>query len=194
LASLIELLTILATSFALNLIPFAGPSNLFIASNAALISTADPISIGLLVAFGAATAKLLHYITAFFIGKHIGEQRRKQLDRSAKKLGRWAPLAIFIAAATPIPDDPVIIPLGLLKYSPAKFYASYFVGKLLIGVGGAYAGRYGEHLLGSVLNHEALIIISVISTIVITIILLKVDVEKIVERILRKRPEKQKEE
>jgi hypothetical protein len=42
-ASLIELLVVLLSSFGFNLIPFAGPSNLFIASNFALIlGVADP--------------------------------------------------------------------------------------------------------------------------------------------------------
>jgi membrane protein DedA with SNARE-associated domain len=184
---LVELLTILLTSFALNLIPFASPSNLLIASNAALLGTANPISIGFLVAIGAATAKFIHYIVTFFISGHIGEQRRKRLDAVAPRLRRWGFLALLIVAATPIPDEPVVIPLGLLKYNPAKFFLAYFAGKLLITVAGACLGRISEDLLASVISQEAIIIVSIVLTITITVILLKVDVEKIAQKVLRRK-------
>ena len=65
-ASLIELLVVLLSSFGLNLIPFAGPSNLFIASNFALIlNVGDPVTLvalGFLVALGATLAKSIHYL------------------------------------------------------------------------------------------------------------------------------------
>jgi len=184
LASLIELLTILFTSFGLNLIPFAGPSNLLIAFNAALLSDSDPVSIGFLVAFGAATAKFIHYIITFFISTHLGEQRRKRLDAVAPRLRRWGFIALFAVAATPLPDEPVIIPLGLLKYNPAKFLVAYFAGKLLITVAGAYLGGFGQDLLAPIISQEALTIISIVLTIVIAIILLKVNVEELVGKIL----------
>jgi membrane protein YqaA with SNARE-associated domain len=107
---LIELLTILLTSFALNLIPFAGPSNLLIASNAALFSTASPVSIGFLVALNATTAKFIDYMITFFLSNHTGEQRRKRLDATAPKLHRWGFIALFTVAATALPDEPVVIP------------------------------------------------------------------------------------
>lgn len=187
LASLIELLTILFTSFGLNLIPFAGPSNLLIASNAALLTNADPVSIGLLVAFGAATAKFIHYIITFFISTHLGEQRRKRLEAVAPRLRRWGLIALFVVAATPLPDEPVVIPLGLLKYNPVKFFVAYFAGKLSITVAGAYLGRFGQDLLAPIMSQEALTIISIVLTIVITIILLKVDVEGLARKILRRK-------
>jgi membrane protein DedA with SNARE-associated domain len=187
LASLIELLTILFTSFGLNLIPFAGPSNLLIASNAALITNADPVSIGLLVAFGAAIAKFIHYIITFFISTHLGEQRRKRLEAVAPRLRRWGLIALFVVAATPLPDEPVVIPLGLLKYNPVKFFVAYFAGKLSITVAGAYLGRFGQDLLAPIMSQEALTIISIVLTIVITIILLKVDVEGLARKILRRK-------
>lgn len=193
-ASLIELLMILLTSFGLNLIPFAAPSNLLIASNAAILGTADPITIGLLVAFSAATAKFIHYMVTFFISKHLNEQRRKRLDAAAPKLRRWGFIALFIAAATPIPDEPVVIPLGLVKYSPVKFYVAYFSGKLSITIAGAYLGRLSQHLIAPIISQEALIIISIVLTIAVTAILLKVDVEKLAQKILRRKKTLQNQE
>lgn len=112
-APLIELLSVLLISFGINMIPFASPSNLLIASNAALMVDSDPFSIGLFVALGATSAKLIHYAISFFAGKHMSEKTEKRLQTAATKTRRWAALAVFIASATPIPDDPVIVPLGL---------------------------------------------------------------------------------
>jgi membrane protein DedA with SNARE-associated domain len=184
-ASLIELLGVLLVSFGINMIPFASPSNLLIASNAALLVNADPLSIGIPVALGATCAKLIHYAVSFFVGKHLGQERRKRLDTTAVKARRWAFLAVFIAAATPIPDDPVIIPLGLMKYNPAKFALAYFVGKLSIAVLGAFLGGFGDQFLSGYVSQTVLVIISIVLTIAITVLLLKVDLSRIAEQILK---------
>ena len=185
-ASLIELLGVLLVSFGINMIPFASPSNLLIASNAALLVNSDPLSLGVLVALGATCAKLIHYIISFFVGKHVGEERRRRLDKAAAKTKRWAFLAVSIAAATPIPDDPVIIPLGLMRYSPAKFTLAYFAGKLFIAFIGAFLGGFGDQLLSGYLSQGVLVIISIVLTIAITVVLLKVDLSRIAEQILKK--------
>jgi len=185
-ALLIELLSILLVSFGINMIPFASPSNLLIASNAAVLVDADPLSIGAVVGLGATCAKLIHYSVSFFVGKHVGEQRRKRLDTAAARTRRWAFLAVFIAAATPVPDDPVVIPLGLMKYNPAKFTLAYFAGKLSVAVLGAFLGGFGDQFLSGYVSQMALVIISIVSTIVITFVLLKVDLSGVAERILKK--------
>jgi len=184
---LYELLIILATSFGLNLIPFAGPSNLLIATNAALLVDADPFFIGFIVAIGSASAKFIHYLVTFFLSGFLGEERRKRLDATGVKLRRWAFLALFAVAATPLPDEPVVIPLGLLKYSPVKFYVVYFAGKLLITVIGAYLAKFSQGLLAPWMSQEVLMVASIILTIVVTIIMLKVDVGKIAEKIFRRK-------
>jgi membrane protein YqaA with SNARE-associated domain len=187
LATLYELLGIVLTSFVLNIIPFAGPSNLLIASDAALLVDADPLTIGFLVAFGSASAKLIHYIISFFFSFLIKGKSRERLDAAGSKLRRWPFLALFIVAATPLPDEPVVIPLALLKYNPVKFYSAYFLGKLSITVAGAYLARMGQQFLVPWISPEVLMGASVVLTIVVTAILVKVDVTRIAEKILKRR-------
>lgn len=185
-ASIYELLGILLTSFGINLIPFAGPSNLLIAADAAMIVEADPLTIGFLVALGSASAKLIHYVITFFAGRFVSEKRRKILDAESQKVKRWAFLVLFAAAATPIPDDPVVIPLGLLKYNPVKFYVAYFLGKLSITIIGAYLGKSGADFFSSAISQQAMIVISILLTIVVTILLLKVDLVKVAQDIKKR--------
>ena len=190
-ASIIELLVILLSSFGLNLIPFAGPSNLFIASTAALsIVDADPatlVAVGFLVALGSALAKSIHYLVTFFVSKHLSEKRRQRLDADALKVKRWAFLLLFAAAATPIPDEPVVIPMGLMKYSPTKFFTAFFLGKLSITVLGAFVGSWTKSAFSEWLSTDVMIVLSVVLTIVATVILLKVDVGKLMAKIFRRK-------
>jgi membrane protein DedA with SNARE-associated domain len=191
-----ELLIIFLTSFGFNLIPFAGPSNLFIASNFAIIlGVNDPamlIAIGFLVALGAALAKSIHYLVTFFVGKHLSETTQRRLDADAVKIRRWAAPLLFLAAVTPVPDEPVVIPLGLMKYSPTKFFLIFFMGKLIIGVSGAFLGAWAGNTVSEWLSPGATIALSISLTIAVTIILLKVDMRKIAEKYLRRKKDTQK--
>ncbi len=188
-SSLIELILVLLSSFGFNMIPFAGPSNLFIASNAALLMpSANPIVLGLLVAMGASLAKSVHYMITFFVSKHLSEKRRKRLDADAEKVKKWAFILLFVAAASPIPDEPIIIPLGLMKYSPTKFFSAYFLGKLSIAIAGALLGNWTGDFLSGTLDQTTMIVISIALTIIITIILLKVDLGKLADKCLKRKP------
>ena len=195
-ASIIEYIIIFLTSFGFNLIPFAGPSNLFIASTAAIgmvnADTTALLIIGFLVALGAALAKGVHYMVTFFVSKHLSEKRRHRLDADAAKVKRWAFVLLFVAAATPIPDEPIVIPLGLMKYSPAKFFTAYFLGKISITIVGAFLGNFTGNFFSAWLSPEVMVVISIVLTVVVTIILLKVDLGKLAERILKRKPAQNK--
>ncbi len=185
---LIEFIIIFLVSFGFNLIPFAGPSNILIASTAAVgLVNADFASlliIGILVALGASLAKGIHYMVSFFVSKHLSQKRREHLDADAVKVRKWAFLLLYLAAATPIPDEPVVIPLGLMKYSPAKFFLAYLLGKLSITIVGAFLGNTLGSTFSTWLSPEVMIVISIALTIVVTVILLKVDLGKLAERLL----------
>jgi len=135
---------------------------------------------------GSATAKSVHYLVTYFVGKRLGKQRRERLDALAPKFRRWGALALFIAAATPLPDEPVVIPMGLLKYNPAKFFVAFFLGKLVITIPGAYLGRAAENIFSPMLSPEIIAVASVILTIIVTVVLLKIDVEGLSQRTLQR--------
>jgi uncharacterized membrane protein YdjX (TVP38/TMEM64 family) len=126
-------------------------------------------------------------MVTFFVSKHLSEKRRQRLDAEGLKVKKWAFLLLFVAAATPIPDEPIVIPLGLMKYSPAKFFTAFFLGKLSITIVGAALGTWTEGFFSGVLSQEVMIVLSIVLTIVITYIMLKVDVGKIAEKLLKKK-------
>jgi len=195
--SIIELIIIFLTGFGFNLIPFAGPSNLLIASTAAIslgnVDAATLVLIGIFIAFGAALAKGIHYMVTFFVSGHLNPKRQARLDADAAKIKHWAIPLLFLVAATPLPDEPIVIPLGLMKYSPVKFFISYFLGKLTIAIAGAFIGQEASNLFSGWLSPEIMVAISIILTVVITIILLKVDLGKLAEKFFKKKSQEKTE-
>jgi putative Mn2+ efflux pump MntP len=190
--SFIDFIIIFLVGFGFNLIPFFGPSNLFIASTAAIsIVNPDPatlVIIGFLIALAAALAKGVYYVVTFFVSKHLSEKSRRRLDAEAVKVKPWAFLLLYLAAATPIPDEPVVIPLGLMKYNPAKFFLAYFLGKISITIVGAFLGNWAEAQFSSWFSQEAMIALSIVLTVIVTVIMFKVDVGKWLDKILKRLP------
>jgi uncharacterized membrane protein YdjX (TVP38/TMEM64 family) len=130
-------------------------------------------------------------MVTFFISNHLNTNQRQRLDSKAVRVRKWAFVLLFVAATTPIPDEPVIIPLGLLRYNPAKFFSAFFLGKLGITVAGAFLGSWANATFSEWLSPEITVILSIALTVAVTVVLLKVDVGNLADRFLRKRKEKQ---
>jgi len=178
-------LGILLLVVAINLIPFASPSNLVLAGAIVYFTSMNPAIIAALVAVGATLGKLVHFCLASLLGKHISPTGR--LGKYGRVVGRWGTLGAFVAAATPIPDDPVVIPLGLMRFDTAKFLVAYFFGKLAITFVGAYGVKVVEVELETLLGNQASIAGSVILSILAVTILIKADPSKIKRGISRLR-------
>jgi uncharacterized membrane protein YdjX (TVP38/TMEM64 family) len=74
-----------------------------------------------------------------------------------------------------------------MKYSPTKFFAAFFLGKLTITVAGAFLGSWTRSTFSEWLSPEVMIVLSIALTIAVTIILLKVDVGKLAERLVKRK-------
>jgi membrane protein YqaA with SNARE-associated domain len=173
--------------FIVNMLPFSSPSNLvlaaFISTN---ITEIHPVHVGLLVASGSTLAKLIHYYVSFYGAKVLDGNTRRRLENYGSNVGGLGAIILFLAAASPIPDDPIIVALGVVKYHPLKFLAVFFSGKMAIATSGALMGSALNPVLTSFFGDYGTTVISIILTIVVTILLIKVDIEKVAERIKRR--------
>ncbi|NHJ49031.1 MAG: VTT domain-containing protein [Asgard group archaeon] len=93
----------------------------------------EVIIVGLCAGLGAAVGET----TAWLFGKAsknvIEEGMEKQVSQAQKWIDRGlAPLIIFIFAATPLPDDAVLVFIGLLSYSLWKTLLWCFLGKIVL--------------------------------------------------------------
>jgi len=119
-------------SFFGSLIPFVPiPSFILLMT----MAVGDQFNLHILAISAAITSTLAKQII-FYISyggrKIISEKTKKRMLPFQKLVKRYGAGAAFFAAATPIPDDLVYIPLGLAKYSPRKFFIATLTGKLVL--------------------------------------------------------------
>ncbi|RLI55362.1 MAG: hypothetical protein DRO87_02695 [Candidatus Thorarchaeota archaeon] len=166
--------------FAINMIPFLSPSNMVLAGVAALtysllgpIGLGEAILIGAVVAISATLAKLIHFYVVRGSRIVLSEERLRSLDMEKERVEKWGALALFIAAASPVPDDPLIVYVGLTNYDPVKFTVSYFIGKAVVTIAGAVIALFVGLLTSGFFESMPIVVASIALTAIITGILLK---------------------
>ena len=119
-------------SFFGSLIPFVPlPSFILLAT----MSAGDKFNIHYLVLIAAVTstvAKQIIFLISYEGRRIITEKTRQRMKPFERLVKRYGAAAAFIAAATPIPDDLIYIPLGLAKYNPLRFFISTLIGKIIL--------------------------------------------------------------
>ena len=156
--------------FIINMIPFLSPSNMVLAGAAMLLlPTFNPILVGVVIAISATAAKLIHFFIVRGSRMILSEERLKSLESEEQRVKKWGALAVFIAAASPVPDDPLIVYVGLTKYSTVKFTISYFIGKVAVTIAGALIG----YSVGGVFESMPIVLASIALTALITGFLFK---------------------
>lgn len=127
-------LGIFLVSLVSNSIPFVSVPYLGIVAGYALVNR-DPLSEAILVsvsALGASIGKIIIYLLGKAARTGLSEKTRKNVELLSKLAKRSTFLAIFILAATPVPDDILYIPLGITKYPLLPYFVAIFLGKLII--------------------------------------------------------------
>ena len=100
----------------------------------------------------------------------------------------YGPITIFLFALTPLPDDLLFIPLGILRYKFIKAFIPCILGKTLMCAILAYGGQMFGNILSIVFGKstpemELLIsIITAIALVFIVVAMLKIDWEKVFEK------------
>jgi len=178
-------------SFFGSLIPFVPiPSFVLVATMAA----GEQFDIHVLVLIAALTstaAKQIIFYVSYGGRKIISEKTKKRMLPFQKLVKRYGGSAAFVAAATPIPDDLVYIPLGLAKYNPKRFFVATLLGKFVLYYVIVLISHYmGLSLLEPVLReindplpiYIGIIALGIAMTVVV-ILLLRLNWEKILGKI-----------
>jgi len=178
-------------SFFGSLIPFVPiPSFVLVAT----MAVGEQFDIHVLVVIAALTstvAKQIIFYASYGGRKIISEKTKKRMMPFQKLVKRYGGSAAFVAAATPIPDDLVYIPLGLAKYNPKRFFVATLLGKFVLYYVIVLISHYmGLSLLEPVLReindplpvYIGIIALGIAMTVVV-ILLLRLNWEKILGRI-----------
>ena len=119
-------------SFFGSLIPFVPIPSFILVATMAVGEQFDIHVLVLIAALTSTAAKQIIFYISYGGRKIISEKTKKRMKPFQKLVKRYGGSAAFVAAATPIPDDLVYIPLGLAKYNPKRFFVATLSGKIVL--------------------------------------------------------------
>jgi len=139
----------------------------------------NPLLLAVVAGFGAAVGELVGYGLGYAGRRVVSKKYDRRLNAMLRIFDRFGMPAVFIFALTPLPDDLLFIPLGLMRYSLWKSFAACVAGKftmsLIITYVGVAVGR------AFVINW-VLAVVTMILLIVVIIATFRVEWEKLFEK------------
>ena len=184
-------LSLVLVSFFGSLIPFVPIPSFLLLVTMSVGEQFDIHVLAILAALASAGAKQIIFYASYGGRRIISEKTKKRMLPFQKLVKRYGASAAFIAAATPIPDDIVYVPLGLAKYNPKKFFVATLLGKLVLCYILVLISHYmGLSLLEPILEnmddptpvYVGLVLFGAVMTIVV-ILLLRLDWARVLGKI-----------
>jgi len=166
------------------------PYTILIFSLSTTSSEWDPVLLTIAGGTGSALGEMSGYALGYFGRKIVNQERQRKMTYLVKIFDRYGPLAIFAFALTPLPDDLLFIPLGILRYKFYKAFIPALIGKLLMIFIIAYFGRTAGEVLRFLFGEGGAEIVIAVTTILLLIILIAmywIDWEKVFEKYVAKR-------
>ena len=178
-------------SFIGSLIPFVPVPSFILLATMSVGGQFDIHILALISALTATIAKQIIFYASYGGRRMISEKTKKRMKPFQKLVKRYGGAAAFVAAATPIPDDMVYIPLGLAKYNPKRFFIATLSGKIVLCYIIVLISHYtGLSILEPILEdiddpfavYVGMIVFGAIMT-AIVVLLLRLDWERILGRV-----------
>lgn len=150
----------------------------------------DPWMIGLVAGFGAMMGEMTGYFIGYGGGQLIDQEQRNGFKEFIKSHPRATPIVLWFLAATPIPDDILIVPLGAARYSWWKVAIPQFIGKTMFMMTIAWAGRIGLEFVGTLfggtdplgLLSRVIEVVALLLVIVSIYLLVRIDWNKLITK------------
>jgi len=149
----------------------------------------------LLIIASAALGSTVGEFTGYFLGytakSIVKEDTKRRFDAAFKVLSRYKRiwfLIVFIFALTPLPDDLLIIPLGILRFNFLMVFIPCLLGKLTMFFVLVYGGRYASSIISLLIKESGegafllLIVTSFIILVAMVVGLWKINWEKLLEK------------
>lgn len=148
-------------------------------------SSFDPLLIAVAAGMGSAIGEFSGYLLGVGGRKVIGDKYKKKMEFITKLFKKYGSIAIFVFALTPLPDDLLFIPLGVMRYSLLRAFVPALLGKFFSNLIIAYSGRLSLEIVKNIFGVEGegtslLVgtIIGIVLLIIVLIIMFKFDWEK----------------
>jgi len=173
-----------------SLIPFVPLPGFLLLATMSVGNEYDLHVLALLSAITATVAKQIIFFVSFSGRRIMNEKTRKRMRPFERLVKKYGAAAAFFAAATPMPDDIIFIPLGLAKYNPKRFFVATLTGKIVLSyiivfishyIGLSFIEPFLENIDDATPVYIGIIVFGVIMTVII-VLLLKLDWQRIMGR------------
>ena len=140
-------------------------------------ATLDPMLLGIVCGLGSTIGEFSAYLVGRGGRELIDERFGRRLEGAKMLVQRYGMLVIFLFAALPLPDDLILIPLGMLKYSLRKALVAAFLGKVVMCTAVAYAGRFSFVLVRDLFESSGVLggVASVVLLALLLLAMIKID-------------------
>lgn len=159
----------------------------------------DPALIAVVAGIGSAFGEFSGYLIGFGGRRVIGQKYKKKMEFLMKVFDRFGPIVIFLFALTPLPDDLLFIPLGVIRYSLIRAFIPALIGKICMNFIVAYSGRFSVQIIRDIFGVESdwisgLIgmVLALVLLIIVFVVMFKVDWEKRFEKYIAKEEDSDK--
>jgi len=152
----------------------------------------DPYIIAIAGGLGSAVGELSGYILGYYGRAVVSEERKRKMDFMLRIFNRYGAAAIFVFALTPLPDDLLFIPLGIMRYKFVKAFIPTLLGKTLMCFTLAMGGRLSVTIIEGFIGEGGWVetIITTALLILVMVIILKVDWENVFTQYVETREKK----
>lgn len=146
----------------------------------------NPLVIGLISGLGAVLGETISYLIGWGGSKIFAKKYERRFSRINKLLRRrpkLTPILIYFLGATPIPDDILLVPLGVIHYPYLKIIIPLTLGKITYTTMMAFLGYYSFSAVQRMLGTEELAFtgfLTLFLTVVIIYFTLKINWDKII--------------
>jgi membrane protein YqaA with SNARE-associated domain len=144
----------------------------------------NPFFVAISGGLGSALGEFSGYALGYYGRTVVSKERRRKMDYMVKVFDRYGSAAIFFFALTPLPDDLLFIPLGVMRYPFWKAFIPALLGKILMTFILAYSGQQSITIIETLFAGSGLlgIVITFALLIIIIVAMIKIDWEKLFEK------------
>ncbi len=144
----------------------------------------DPFFVAISGGLGAALGEFSGYVLGYYGRSVVNEERRRKMDYMVRLFDKYGPFAIFLFALTPLPDDLLFIPLGVMRYNFLKAFIPALLGKTLMTFILAYSGQQSIELIVTIFGESGWIgtVVTTALLVLIIVAMIKIDWEKLFEK------------
>ena len=148
----------------------------------------NPVLLAIAGGLGSGLGEYSGYLIGYYGRAIFSEERQRKMKYIMKLFDRYGPITVFLFALTPLPDDLLFIPLGILRYGFLRLFVPCFLGKTFLSFALAIGGQTYYELLRQIFGEESWLgsILTSIMLLLLLIAMWRVDWEKRLDRFIKK--------